>query len=166
VTFRADVDAEYLEVSRHRQWVLRNLSGDRDIMSSSAGDGHDAAGASGDRFGIPYRCRQPPANGAVGVLIGFGVANSSSDRCPTASDAVGAARGMILYCIASCLRSRRPRSRRCCWPVHWKVLDGGTRVIATSSVRDCYAAAHGERVSLAMMVFIAVPVVGRRSARP
>ena len=69
--------------------------------------------------------------------------------------------GMVLYAIASLLAIATPSFETLLLA---RALEGlgtsATRVIATSVVRDCYA---GRRmagvVSLAMMVFIAVPVV-------
>src|SRR5260370_38978749 len=69
--------------------------------------------------------------------------------------------GMALYCIASVLAITASSFETL---VLARVLQGlgssGTRVIATSIVRDCYAGRRMASVmSLAMMVFIAVPVI-------
>lgn len=69
--------------------------------------------------------------------------------------------GMILYCIASLLAIAAPSFELLLLA---RALEGlgtaATRVIATSVVRDCYAGRRmASVVSLAMMVFIAVPVV-------
>src|SRR5258707_234773 len=69
--------------------------------------------------------------------------------------------GMALYCIASVLAITASSFETLLLA---RVLQGlgtsATRVIATSIVRDCYAGRRMASVmSLAMMVFIAVPVV-------
>src|SRR5260370_3906905 len=68
---------------------------------------------------------------------------------------------MTLYCIASVLAIAAPSFETLLLA---RALQGlgtsATRVIATSIVRDCYAGRRMASVmSLAMMVFIAVPVV-------
>ena len=95
-------------------------------------------------------------------LIGFGVGQfvmgPLSDRFgrrPVLID------GMALYCIASVLAITASSFETLLLA---RVLQGlgtsATRVIATSIVRDCYAGRRMASVmSLAMMVFIAVPVV-------
>jgi MFS transporter, DHA1 family, multidrug resistance protein len=95
-------------------------------------------------------------------LIGFGVGQfimgPLSDRFgrrPVLID------GMALYCIASVLAITASSFETLLLA---RVLQGlgtsATRVIATSIVRDCYAGRRMANVmSLAMMVFIAVPVV-------
>jgi DHA1 family bicyclomycin/chloramphenicol resistance-like MFS transporter len=69
--------------------------------------------------------------------------------------------GMVLYAIASVLAIAAPSFETLLLA---RALEGlgtsATRVIATSVVRDCYAGRRMASVmSLAMMVFIAVPVV-------
>ena len=69
--------------------------------------------------------------------------------------------GMVLYAIASLLAIATPSFETLLLA---RALEGlgtsATRVIATSVVRDCYAGRRmASVVSLAMMVFIAVPVV-------
>jgi len=69
--------------------------------------------------------------------------------------------GMTLYCIASLLAILAPSFETLLLA---RALQGlgtaATRVIATSVVRDCYAGRRMASVmSLAMMVFVAVPVV-------
>ncbi|GLH82340.1 Bcr/CflA family drug resistance efflux transporter [Bradyrhizobium sp. SSBR45G] len=69
--------------------------------------------------------------------------------------------GMVLYVIASLLAIAAPSFETLLLA---RVLEGlgtaATRVIATSIVRDCYAGRRmASVVSLAMMVFIAIPVV-------
>src|SRR5260221_3746626 len=69
--------------------------------------------------------------------------------------------GMALYCIASVLAIASPSFETLLLA---RALQGlgtsATRVIATSIVRDCYAGRRMASVmSLAMMVFIAVPVI-------
>src|SRR6476646_84341 len=95
-------------------------------------------------------------------LIGFGVGQfvmgPLSDRFgrrPVLID------GMALYCIASMIAITASSFETLLLA---RVLQGlgtsATRVIATSIVRDCYAGRRMASVmSLAMMVFIAVPVV-------
>src|SRR6202165_194992 len=95
-------------------------------------------------------------------LIGFGVGQfvmgPLSDRFgrrPVLID------GMALYCIASVLAITASSFETLLLA---RVLQGlgtsATRVIATSVVRDCYAGRRMASVmSLAMMVFIAVPVI-------
>ena len=95
-------------------------------------------------------------------LIGFGIGQfvmgPLSDRFgrrPVLID------GMALYCIASVLAITASSFETLLLA---RVLQGlgtsATRVIATSIVRDCYAGRRMASVmSLAMMVFIAVPVV-------
>src|SRR5580692_12080 len=95
-------------------------------------------------------------------LIGFGVGQfvmgPLSDRFgrrPVLID------GMALYCIASVLAVTASSFETLLLA---RVLQGlgtsATRVIATSIVRDCYAGRRMASVmSLAMMIFIAVPVI-------
>ena len=95
-------------------------------------------------------------------LVGFGVGQfimgPLSDRFgrrPVLID------GMALYCIASVLAITASSFETLLLA---RVLQGlgtsATRVIATSIVRDCYAGRRMASVmSLAMMVFIAVPVI-------
>ena len=69
--------------------------------------------------------------------------------------------GMVVYCIASLLAIAAPSFETLLLA---RALQGvgtsATRVIATSIVRDCYAGRRMASVmSLAMMMFIAVPVV-------
>ena len=75
--------------------------------------------------------------------------------------------GMLLYSAASLLTVMAPSFELMLLA---RVLQGvgtsATRVIATSIVRDCYAGRRMASVmSLAMMIFIAVPVLRPRSAR-
>jgi DHA1 family bicyclomycin/chloramphenicol resistance-like MFS transporter len=68
---------------------------------------------------------------------------------------------MVVYCIASVLALAAPSFETLLLA---RALEGlgtsATRVIATSIVRDCYAGRRmASVVSLAMMVFIAVPVI-------
>jgi DHA1 family bicyclomycin/chloramphenicol resistance-like MFS transporter len=95
-------------------------------------------------------------------LIGFGVGQfvmgPLSDRFGRRPVLLG---GMIVYCIASVLAIAAPSFETLLLA---RALQGlgtsATRVIATSIVRDCYAGRRMAGVmSLAMMVFIAVPVV-------
>src|SRR3569833_2796380 len=95
-------------------------------------------------------------------LIGFGVGQFAigplSDSFGRRPVLLG---GMVLYGIASLLAIAAPSFETLLLA---RALEGlgtaATRVIATSVVRDCYAGRRMASVmSLAMMVFIAVPVV-------
>jgi MFS transporter, DHA1 family, multidrug resistance protein len=95
-------------------------------------------------------------------LLGFGVGQfvmgPLSDRFGRRPLLLG---GMTIYCIASLLAVAAPSFETLLLA---RALQGlgtsATRVIATSIVRDCYAGRRmASVVSLAMMVFIAVPVV-------
>ena len=95
-------------------------------------------------------------------LIGFGVGQfvigPLSDRFGRRPVLLG---GMVLYGLASVLAIAAPSFATLLLA---RALEGlgtsATRVIATSIVRDCYAGRRmASVVSLAMMVFIAVPVV-------
>jgi DHA1 family bicyclomycin/chloramphenicol resistance-like MFS transporter len=95
-------------------------------------------------------------------VIGFGVGQfvigPLSDSFGRRPVLIG---GMILYSIASVLAIAAPSFETLLLA---RALEGlgtaATRVIATSIVRDCYAGRRmASVVSLAMMIFIAVPVV-------
>ena len=95
-------------------------------------------------------------------LLGFGVGQFMmgplSDRFGRRPLLLG---GMALYCVASLLAIAAPSFETLLLA---RALQGlgtsATRVIATAIVRDCYAGRRmASVVSLAMMVFIAVPVV-------
>lgn len=95
-------------------------------------------------------------------LIGFGIGQFVIGPL---SDSVGRRPvllgGMIVYAIASVLAIAAPSFETLLLA---RALEGlgtsATRVIATSIVRDCYAGRRmASVVSLAMMVFIAVPVI-------
>ena len=95
-------------------------------------------------------------------LVGFGlgqfVMGPLSDRFGRRPILLG---GMAVYCIASLLAIAAPSFETLLLA---RALQGvgtsATRVIATSIVRDCYAGRRMASVmSLAMMIFIAVPVV-------
>lgn len=95
-------------------------------------------------------------------LIGFGVGQfiigPLSDSFGRRPVLLG---GMVLYAIASVLAVAAPTFETLLLA---RALEGlgtsATRVIATSIVRDCYAGRRmASVVSLAMMVFIAVPVL-------
>src|SRR5580700_3167674 len=95
-------------------------------------------------------------------LIGFGIGQfvmgPLSDRFGRRAVLID---GMALYCIASVIAVTAQSFEMLLLA---RVLQGlgtsATRVIATSIVRDCYAGRRMASVmSLAMMVFIAVPVI-------
>jgi DHA1 family bicyclomycin/chloramphenicol resistance-like MFS transporter len=95
-------------------------------------------------------------------LLGFGVAQfvigPLSDRFGRRPILLG---GMVVYCIASVLALLAPSFETLLLA---RLLQGlgtaATRVIAVSIVRDCYSGGRMAGVmSLAMMVFISVPVV-------
>ena len=95
-------------------------------------------------------------------LLGFGVGQfvmgPLSDRFGRRPILLG---GMAVYCVASLLAIAAPSFETLLLA---RALQGvgtsATRVIATSIVRDCYAGRRmASVVSLAMMVFIAVPVI-------
>jgi DHA1 family bicyclomycin/chloramphenicol resistance-like MFS transporter len=95
-------------------------------------------------------------------LIGFGAGpflmGPLSDRFGRRPVLIG---GMVLYAVASLLAIAAPSFELLLLA---RALQGfgtsATRVIATSIVRDCYAGRRMASVmSLAMMVFVAVPVV-------
>src|SRR3981189_3234319 len=95
-------------------------------------------------------------------LVGFGVGQFAmgplSDRFGRRPVLLG---GMTVYCIGSLLAIAAPSFETLLLA---RALQGlgtsATRVIATSIVRDCYAGRRMASVmSLAMMVFIAVPVI-------
>jgi DHA1 family bicyclomycin/chloramphenicol resistance-like MFS transporter len=95
-------------------------------------------------------------------LVGFGVGQfimgPLSDRFGRRPVLLG---GMTVYCIAGLLAIMAPSLETLLLA---RALQGlgtsATRVIATSIVRDCYAGRRMASVmSLAMMVFIAVPVI-------
>ena len=95
-------------------------------------------------------------------LVGFGVGQfvmgPLSDRFGRRPILLG---GMAVYCVASLLAIAAPSFETLLLA---RALQGvgtsATRVIATSIVRDCYAGRRmASVVSLATMVFIAVPVI-------
>ena len=95
-------------------------------------------------------------------LIGFGIGQfvmgPLSDRFGRRSVLID---GMALYCVGSILAITSSSFETLLLA---RVLQGlgtsATRVIATSIVRDCYAGRRmASVVSLAMMIFIAVPVI-------
>jgi DHA1 family bicyclomycin/chloramphenicol resistance-like MFS transporter len=95
-------------------------------------------------------------------LVGFGlgqfVMGPLSDRFGRRPVLVD---GMALYCIASVLAIMASSFETLLLARFLQGLGtSATRVIATSIVRDCYAGRRMARVmSLAMMVFVAVPVI-------
>lgn len=95
-------------------------------------------------------------------LIGFGVGQFAIGPL---SDSFGRRpvllAGMVLYSVASVFAISTQSFETLLWARAFEGLGtAATRVIATSIVRDCYAGRRmASVVSLAMMVFIAVPVV-------
>jgi DHA1 family bicyclomycin/chloramphenicol resistance-like MFS transporter len=160
----AEIDVECLEVSRHRpmgftEFVLVIAT----IMSLNplAMDMMlPALPNIGSAFHIDVANRLQMVLSAF--VIGFGVGQfvigPLSDSFGRRPVLIG---GMILYSIASLLAIAAPSFETLLLA---RALEGlgtaATRVIATSIVRDCYAGRRmASVVSLAMMVFIAVPVV-------
>jgi len=160
----ADINADYLEVSRHRPMgftefvvVIATIMSlnplAMDMMLPALPD-------IGSAFHIDVANRLQMVLSAF--LIGFGVGQfvigPLSDSFGRRPVLLG---GMILYCIAGLLAIAAPSFETLLLA---RALEGlgtaATRVIATSVVRDCYAGRRmASVVSLAMMVFIAVPVV-------
>ena len=95
-------------------------------------------------------------------LVGFGlgqfVMGPLSDRFGRRPILLG---GMAVYCIASLLAIAAPSFETLLLARALQgVCTSATRVIATSIVRDCYAGRRmASVISLAMMIFIAVPIV-------
>jgi len=95
-------------------------------------------------------------------LVGFGlgqfVMGPLSDRFGRRPILIG---GMAVYCIASLLAIAAPSFETLLLARALQgVCTSATRVIATSIVRDCYAGRRmASVISLAMMIFIAVPIV-------
>ena len=95
-------------------------------------------------------------------LVGFGlgqfVMGPLSDRFGRRPILLG---GMTVYCVASLLAIAAPSFETLLLARALQgVCTSATRVIATSIVRDCYAGRRmASVVSLAMMIFIAVPIV-------
>jgi len=95
-------------------------------------------------------------------LVGFGlgqfVMGPLSDRFGRRPILLG---GMTVYCIASLLAIAAPSFETLLLARALQgVCTSATRVIATSIVRDCYAGRRmASVISLAMMIFIAVPIV-------
>jgi DHA1 family bicyclomycin/chloramphenicol resistance-like MFS transporter len=95
-------------------------------------------------------------------LVGFGlgqfVMGPLSDRFGRRPILLG---GMVVYCIASLLAIAAPSFETLLLARALQgVCTSATRVIATSIVRDCYAGRRmASVISLAMMIFIAVPIV-------
>jgi MFS transporter, DHA1 family, multidrug resistance protein len=160
----AEIDVECLEVSRHRpmgftEFVLVIAT----IMSLNplAMDMMlPALPNIGSAFHIDVANRLQMVLSAF--VIGFGVGQfvigPLSDSFGRRPVLIG---GMVLYSIASLLAIAAPSFETLLLA---RALEGlgtaATRVIATSIVRDCYAGRRmASVVSLAMMIFIAVPVV-------
>jgi MFS transporter, DHA1 family, multidrug resistance protein len=107
---------------------------------------------------VPNRLQEVLSLFLIGFGVGQFVMGTLSDRFGRRPVLLG---GMIVYCIASVFALTAPTFEGLLLA---RVLQGlgtsATRVIATSIVRDCYTGRRMASVmSLAMMVFIAVPVI-------
>jgi MFS transporter, DHA1 family, multidrug resistance protein len=107
---------------------------------------------------VPNRLQEVLSVFLIGFGLGQVVMGTLSDRFGRRPVLIG---GMIVYCVASVLAISAPSFEGLLLA---RVLQGlgtsATRVIATSIVRDCYTGRRMASVmSLAMMVFIAVPVI-------
>ena len=107
---------------------------------------------------VPNRMQEVLSIFLIGFGLGQFVMGTLSDRFGRRPVLLG---GMIVYCVASVLAISAQSFEGLLLA---RVLQGlgtsATRVIATSIVRDCYTGRRMASVmSLAMMVFIAVPVI-------
>src|SRR5207244_2285145 len=107
---------------------------------------------------VAYRPQMVLSTFLIGFGVGQFVMGPLSDRFGRRPVLLG---GMAVYCVASLLAIAAPSFETLLLA---RALQGlctsATRVIATSIVRDCYAGRRMASVmSLAMMLFIAVPVV-------
>lgn len=114
--------------------------------------------ASTFRIGAANRAQMVLSTFVIGFGVGQFVMGPLSDRFGRRPVLLG---GMAVYCVASLLAIAAPSFETLLLA---RALQGlgtsATRVIAVSIVRDCYAGRRMASVmSLAMMVFIAVPVV-------
>nr|WP_213774430.1 multidrug effflux MFS transporter [Bradyrhizobium sp. dw_78] len=107
---------------------------------------------------VPNRLQEVLSTFMIGFGLGQFVMGTLSDRFGRRPVLLG---GMLVYSIASVLAIAAPTFETLLLA---RALQGlgtsATRVIATAIVRDCYAGRRMASVmSLAMMVFIAVPVI-------
>ncbi len=114
--------------------------------------------ASTFHIGAANRAQMVLSTFVIGFGVGQFVMGPLSDRFGRRPVLLG---GMAVYCVASLLAIAAPSFETLLLA---RALQGlgtsATRVIAVSIVRDCYAGRRMASVmSLAMMVFIAVPVV-------
>ncbi len=107
---------------------------------------------------VPNRLQEVLSTFLVGFGLGQFVMGTLSDRFGRRPVLLG---GMAVYCVASALAIVSPSFETLLLARFLQGLGtSATRVIATSIVRDCYAGRRMASVlSLAMMIYIAVPVI-------
>ena len=160
----ADTNAEALEVVRHRPMGFTEFVIIIATIMSLNPLAMDMMLPALPEIGSAFQIDLPNRLQMVlsAFLIGFGVGQFAigplSDSFGRRPVMLG---GMVLYVVASLFAIASPSFETLLLA---RVLEGlgtaATRVIATSIVRDCYAGRRmASVVSLAMMVFIAVPVV-------
>jgi DHA1 family bicyclomycin/chloramphenicol resistance-like MFS transporter len=107
---------------------------------------------------VPNRLQEVLSIFLLGFGIGQFVMGTLSDRFGRRPVLLG---GMAVYCVASALAIVAPSFETLLLARFLQGLGtSATRVVATSIVRDCYAGRRMASVlSLAMMIYIAVPVI-------